>query len=85
VKLIGGKSNRDGLGAKICLTLADGRKLYNHAATSVGYASSSEKLVRFGLAAQDRATTIEVQWPGGRTQVIQNVAVDRVLEIREGP
>ncbi len=85
VKLIGGKSNRDGLGAKICLTLADGRKLYNHAATSVGYASSSEKLVRFGLAAQDRATAIEVQWPGGRTQIMQNVAVDHVLEIREGP
>lgn len=85
VKLTGGKSNRGGLGAKICVTLPDGRKLYNHATTSVGYASSSEALVRFGLGAQDHVKTIEVVWPGGGTQVIENAAIDRVLEIRELP
>ncbi|MDQ2899637.1 MAG: CRTAC1 family protein [Acidobacteriota bacterium] len=83
IKLTGAKSNRDGLGAKICVTLPDGRKLYNHATTSVGYASSSERLVRFGLGDQDRAKTIEVRWPGGRTQILEDVPADRVLDIRE--
>ena len=83
IRLIGTHGNRDGLGARVCLTMPDGRKIYNHATTSVGYASSSEKLVRFGLGAQERATVIEVQWPSGRLQVVNNVAADRVLEIRE--
>ena len=65
LKLTGSKSNRGGVGAKICVTLPDGRKLYNHATTSVGYASSSEALVRFGLGAQDHVKTIEVLWPSG--------------------
>ena len=83
VKLTGTKSNRGGLGAKICVTLPDGRKLFNHATTSVGYASSSEALVRFGLGAQDHVKTIEIVWPGGGAQTIENAAIDRVLEIRE--
>lgn len=85
VKLTGTKSNRGGLGAKICVTLPDGRKLFNHATTSVGYASSSEALVRFGLGAQDHVKTIEIVWPGGGTQTIENASIDRVLEIRELP
>jgi hypothetical protein len=85
LKLIGSKSNRDGLGASVCVTQGDGRKLYNHATTSVGYASSSEKLVRFGLGQQDSVKNIEVFWPGGRTQSITNVVIDRVLEISEEP
>ncbi len=83
LKLIGTKSNRDGLGARVGLTLPDGRKIYNHATTSVGYASSSEKLVRFGLGAHVRATSIEVRWPSGRVQVLENVRADVVLEVRE--
>ncbi len=83
IKLIGTESSRDGLGARISLTTPDGRKRYNHATTSVGYASSSEKLVRFGLGAQDRAAAIQVQWPSGRLQTLENVAADRVIEVRE--
>ena len=49
LKLVGTRSNRQGLGAAVHLTLPDDRNLYNHATTSVGYASSSEPLVRFGL------------------------------------
>ena len=83
IKLIGTRSNRDGLGARICLITPDGRKLYNHATTSVGYASSSEKLVRFGLGNQYHAKSLEIRWPSGRIQTVEDIAVDRVLEIRE--
>jgi enediyne biosynthesis protein E4 len=82
LKLIGTRSNRDGIGAKIALTLPD-RKLYNHSTTSVGYASSSEPLVRFGLGTETRAKLIEIQWPSGQTQTLREVKADQMLKVRE--
>ena len=84
-KLQGTRSNRQGLGAVIRVTLPDGRVLTNHATTSVGYASSSEALVRFGLADQQRASKVEVRWPGGRTEVMKDVPGDRVIDVKEAP
>lgn len=83
LKLRGTRSNRQGLGATVRVELADGRKLYNHATTSVGYASASEPLVRFGLGSSRRAERIEIRWPGGGTQALSNVAADRVVEVVE--
>lgn len=83
LKLTGTRSNRDGIGAQIAVTLSGGRKLYNECSTSVGYASSSEPLVRFGLGPDSTAATIEVRWPSGRVQQLQNVRADRVVEVRE--
>ena len=82
-ELQGTRANRSGLGAKVHLHLADGRDLYNHATTSVGYASSSEALVRFGLGAIRMADRVEVQWPGGRLQVLTDVAADRIVKVIE--
>ena len=84
-KLQGTRSNRQGLGAVIRVTLPDGRVLTNHATTSVGYASSSEAPVRFGLADQQRASKVEVRWPGGRTEVMTDVQADRVVDVKEAP
>jgi hypothetical protein len=83
VKLRGKKSNRQGLGALVRVTLPDGRSLYGHATTSVGYASSSEPLVRFGLGSAKTVKRLEVRWPGGGTQEITGVPVDRIIEIEE--
>jgi hypothetical protein len=80
--LRGTKSNRDGLGTKIHVT-AGGRELYNHATTSVGYASSSEPLVRFGLGDADTASEVEITWPSGIVERLTNVRGDRVVELRE--
>jgi enediyne biosynthesis protein E4 len=82
LKLIGTRSNRDGIGAKISVTLPD-RKLYNHCTTSVGYASSSEPLVRFGLGKETSAKLIEIQWPSGQTQKLHDVKADQTLKVRE--
>ena len=49
LKLVGTKSNRMGIGAQIRVTTDDGRKLYNEATTSTGYAASSDPRVHFGL------------------------------------
>ena len=82
-RLRGVKSNRDGIGARIRVTLADGRVLFNHATTSVGYASSSEPLVRFGLGAASEAREVEVVWPSGRRQRLAAVKANRVIDLRE--
>ena len=79
----GTKSNRDGLGATVKLTGASGRVQYNHATTAVGYASSSDKRVHFGLGADRTAREIEIRWPSGVHQVLRNVAADRVLDVAE--
>src|SRR5205085_2363657 len=63
LKLIGTRSNRDGLGARVRLTLPNGQYLFNHVTTSVGYASSSEPIVRFGLGHYTQAQSIEIRWP----------------------
>ena len=82
IKLRGVRSNRQGLGAAVHVHLADGRDLYNHATTAVGYASSSEALVRFGLGAS-LIESIEIRWPGGAIQKLNHVAADRIVEITE--
>lgn len=83
VRLRGVRSNRQGLGATVHVRLPDGRDLYNQATTSVGYASSSEPLVRFGLGSNRRVEKIEVRWPGGFKQELADVAADRVVDIVE--
>ncbi len=82
VKLRGVHANRQGLGAKVHVHLADGRDLYNHSTTAVGYASSSEPLVRFGLG-PSAIQWLELSWPGGATQRVDHPAADRILEIKE--
>jgi hypothetical protein len=83
LKLHGRRSNRDGLGAAVRLELPDGAILYGHATTSIGYASSSEPLVRFGLGSQTDARVVEIHWPSGAVQEIRDVHGDRMVEIEE--
>jgi hypothetical protein len=83
VKLRGSKANRQGLGATVHVVLKDGRSLYNHATTAVGYGSSSEALVRFGLGQSRSVERLEIHWPGGKVQEVKNVAADRVVEVVE--
>jgi hypothetical protein len=84
-RLQGTSSNRQGLGTVVRVTLPDGRVLFNHATTSVGYASSSEALVRFGLAGNSQVSKAEFRWPNGKTQVMKDVPADRIIEVNEAP
>jgi len=83
LRLVGTRSNRDGLGARVRLTLPGGAVKYNHATTAVGYASSSEPLVRFGLGPYEEAKEIQIRWPSGKVQVLKAIRGDRVLTIKE--
>ncbi len=83
LRLAGRASNRLGLGAVVRIETPDGRAQWNHATTSVGYASSSDARVHFGLGGQASIRRLEVRWPSGRHQVLEGVAADQVLEVRE--
>ncbi len=83
LSLVGHRSARDAIGAKIKLTTASGRTLYNHVAISVGFMSSSDKRVHFGLGAEDKISSIEIRWPRGERQVLKNVDSDRFLKVDE--
>src|ERR1700722_18937902 len=80
--LRGTKSNRDGIGARIKLVTKSGTQ-YNHMTTSVGYASSSDGPVHFGLGLDNRADLVEIHWPSGIVQTLQNVPADQVLSVVE--
>ncbi len=83
VKLRGTSANRQGIGAEVTATLPDGTKLHNHAQTSIGYASSSEAAVRFGLGPHDTVETLEIRWPGGQTQTLTSVKADQLIEVEQ--
>lgn len=83
VAVRGRRSNRDGIGARLKLTTGSGRTLYNHVTTSVGFMSSSDKRVHFGLGAEEKIATLEIRWPGGAVQVLENVKADQILHVEE--
>jgi enediyne biosynthesis protein E4 len=83
LKLVGTKSNRMGLGARIRITTSDGARQYNHATTSTGYACSSDPRVHFGLGAARLISEIDISWPSGIHQVLRDVPADRILTITE--
>jgi len=85
LSLTGHKSARDAVGAKVKLTTASGRVLYNHVAISVGFMSSSDKRVHFGLGEETKIASIEIRWPSGIQQVLKDVAADQFLKIDEPP
>jgi hypothetical protein len=79
----GRKSNRDGIGTKIRLTGQSGLVQFNQVTTAVGYASSSDKRVHFGLGADTTIREIELRWPSGRIQSLHNVKCDQLLKVME--
>jgi hypothetical protein len=82
IALRGTKSNRDGIGTRVKVVTKGGAQ-YNHMTTSVGYASSSDGPVHFGLGADSRAERIEIHWPSGILQTLEDVDGDRILKVTE--
>jgi hypothetical protein len=80
LKLVGVADNRDGLGTRVKITTANGVQ-YNEATTAVGYNSSSDKRVYFGLKNATVVDQIELLWPTGVKQVLHHVTADQILTI----
>ena len=57
--------------------------LHNHVTISVGFMSSSDKRVHFGLGAETKVRELEIRWPSGAVQRLTDVPVDQVLKVEE--
>ncbi len=83
VETRGRKANRDGIGASVTVVTGSGRKLYGHVNPGVGFMSSSDKRVHFGLGPESVIKEIEIRWPGGAVQRLAGAAPDRVVRVEE--
>jgi hypothetical protein len=100
IKLVGTKSNRDGLGAKITVykrgyyaskvdqatvRIPAGYETETQTLVSGGsYLSSSELILTFGLGDHVKADSIEISWPSGQIDRASNVSADQIITVKEG-
>jgi hypothetical protein len=78
LRLTGTKSNRDGIGAQVRIG-----NQWNHMTTAVGYASSTDFGVHFGLGHVKQVPLVEIKWPSGIRQKLTNVSTNQILSVRE--
>ncbi len=82
LKLVGSKSNRDGVGAVARVTSAGGTQ-WQMVHSGSSYCSSSDLALTFGLGKDTVATTIDIEWPSGTRQRLQNVRPGQRLTVQE--
>jgi hypothetical protein len=83
LRLVGVRSNRDGIGASVRLT-AGGLTQTLQANGGMSYQAAHDPRLHFGLGQAARVDAIEVKWPSGRIDRLADVAADCVLTVREG-
>ena len=83
VKLVGTKSNRDGIGA-IVRVAAAGETQTQMMRSGSSYLSASELVLTFGLAQHEKAENVEITWPSGHVDHLTNVAVGQTVVATEG-
>jgi hypothetical protein len=82
LSLTGHRSNRDGIGAEIKLTTAHGSQFVT-VTTSGGYLSANDKRAHFGLGSDTVANAIDIRWPSGILQHLDNVKADQFVQVDE--
>jgi hypothetical protein len=82
VRLTGTKSNRDGIGAVVRVASAGGKQ-WNMVRSGGSYCSQSDLALTFGLG-KDVAASVEIEWPSGARQKLDNLPADRSITVDEG-
>ena len=83
VKLVGKQSNRNGVGARLRLT-AGGKTQIRDVKTGSSYLSQSDLRQHFGLGRSTQADRLEIRWPSGKMDVLQNIAANAIVTVTEG-
>jgi hypothetical protein len=83
VHLVGTKSNRDAIGAKLKLVAGDFVS-YDQAKGGMSYCSAQDPRIHFGLGNHAKIDTLEIDWPSGAHAVIRNLPADEIVTIEEG-
>ncbi len=82
VRLVGRRSNRDAVGARLEAFAGD-RRLVREIQAGDSYLSRSSLIAHFGLGESDRVERLSIRWPSGETQVLEDLQADRLLVIDE--
>jgi enediyne biosynthesis protein E4 len=83
LKLVGTRSNHDGIGAVVRLT-AGGDTQTQMLRSGSSYLSANELVLTFGLAQRDKADAIEIRWPSGQVDRLSNIAAGETITVTEG-
>ncbi|MDZ7640251.1 MAG: CRTAC1 family protein [Bryobacterales bacterium] len=83
VRLRGTRSNRDGIGAKLTLTLSDGTVQRAMASTAASYQSAQDGRVYFGVGEGRTVKKLEILWPSGTVQEMREAALNKVHKVTE--
>jgi hypothetical protein len=82
LNLIGQTSNRDGIGSRIKLT-AGGKVQTAQKKSTTGYLSQNDSRIHFGLVKNEIIERIEIKWPSGKLQVLENTKPNQILTVQE--
>jgi len=82
MRLVGRKSNRDGIGAVVRVTSKSGKQ-WNMVRSGSSYCSQSDLALTFGLGSDSSVDSIEIEWPSGETQKLGGVPANQFLTIDE--
>ncbi len=82
LRLVGRKSNRDGIGAVVRVTSKSGKQ-WNMVRSGSSYCSQSDLALTFGLAGDTEVQAIEIDWPSGEKQKLGGMAANQFLTIDE--
>jgi enediyne biosynthesis protein E4 len=83
VRLIGEKSNHSAIGARLTLS-AGSRRLLRETQSGSSYLAQNDLRVHFGLAQATRAERLDIRWPSGGTETIENIPANHIVTVREG-
>ncbi len=83
INLVGTKSNRDGIGARLRLVTDGGLEQHAFVSTAGSYLSASDKRIHFGLGSSKKIRLLEIAWPSGAVQRLEQVAADQILTVNE--
>jgi hypothetical protein len=83
IDTVGTVSNRAGIGAQIRLVAESGAEQFGLVSTAGSYLSASDKRVHFGLGTATKAKLLEITWPSGVVQRIENVSANQMLTVAE--
>ncbi len=82
LQLVGDESNRDGIGARVTVVSGDIQQ-YTQKRSASGYLSQNDPRLYFGLGSNKMAESIEVIWPSGKVQKLENIKSGQFLTIKE--
>ncbi|MGC2764586.1 MAG: CRTAC1 family protein, partial [Candidatus Acidiferrum sp.] len=88
IKLVGTKSNRSGIGARLkCVSSVAGEKILHsqidEVRSSSGYFSQNDLRIHFGLGKAEKVELLEIRWPSGVVETLKEIKVNQLIHVKE--